>query len=293
MAQGDLDLPGFPPEPPQARRRPIWAQGLACVAILPLVGFIGGKGWALWDEWRGLRGDEVSARANSVIGYVNITPNPSYADPPAKWLHDDGDQTVLWAGYRNDVHQWFRFGRGELDTRQLSMPIGRDTIRAIDRPIFEQRGGERWGRIPDEAPVVGLEGGDEPPVYPIRVLDKVVAINDRVEKRPILVVFTPIKEEVAIFESGVGGRPVMMGQSGYFVGYSPLLYDRETESLWLESGEAMTAVAGARKGTRLSRIARVVPGSWGEWKARHPRTRLVVGADRSTAGPAGPAPLAP
>lgn len=283
MAQGDLGASGAAPQVPPTRRGPIWARGLACVAILPLVGFIGGKGWTLWDEWRGLRGDEVSARANSVIGYVNITPDPSYADRPENWLHDEGEHTLLWAGYRNDTHRWFQFGRGQLDTRQLSMPIGRDSIRTIDRPIFEQGGGARWNRIPDEATVIGLEGGDEPPAYPLRVLDKVVAINDRIEGRPILVVFTPIKEEVAIFESGVGGRPVVMGQSGYFVAYSPLLYDRETESLWVEVGEAMTAVAGARKGTRLPRVAGVVPSPWGDWKARYPRTRLVVGADRATA----------
>jgi hypothetical protein len=293
MAQGGLDPSGVPSQISNARRRPIWAQGLACVAMLPLVGFIGGKGWALWDEWRGLRGDEVSARANSVIGYVDITPDPSYADRPKDWIHDEGDQTVLWAGYRNNIHRWFRFGRGELDTRSLSLPIGRDTIRAIDRPIFEQSGGVRWDRIPDEAPVVGLEGGDEPPAYPLRVLDKVVAINDRIGDRPILVVYTPIKQQVAIFERGVGDRPVVMGQSGYFVGYSPMLYDHETESLWVETGEVMTAVAGSRKGAGLAKVAGVVPGSWGDWKSRHPRTRLVIGADRSTADASGPAPVAP
>jgi hypothetical protein len=293
MAQGDLDHPSVPTETPAARRRPVWAQGLACLAILPLVGFIGGKGWDLWDEWCGLRGDEVSARANAVIGYVNINPNPSYAEPPDNWLHDEGEQTLLWAGYKNSTHRWFRFGRGELDTRQLSTPIGRDTIRAIDRPIHEQGGGERWDRIPDDAPVVGLEGGDEPPVYPLRVLDKVVAINDLVQRRSILVVYTPVREQVAIFEGSVDGNPVRMGQSGYFVGYRPLLYDRETESLWVETGEAMTAVAGSRRGTRLAKLGGVVPAPWGDWKARHPRSRLVVGADRSADEPSGRVPLAP
>ena len=62
-----------------------------------------------------------------------------------------------------------------------------------------------------------------------------------------------------------------MGQSGYFVGHRPLLYDRETESLWVERDEAMTAVAGRRKGASLPRIARVAPVAWGDWQARHPR----------------------
>ncbi len=76
----------------------------------------------------------------------------------------------------------------------------------------------RWDRVPDEASVVGLEGGDEPPAYPLRVLDKVVAINDRVRDRPILVVYTPIREAGGGLRGGVDGRSVVMGQSGYFVG---------------------------------------------------------------------------
>jgi hypothetical protein len=73
----------------------------------------------------------------------------------------------------------------------------------------------------------------------------------------------------------------VMGQSGYFVGTLPLLFDRETDSLWLERDGVMTAVAGRLKGATLPRVARVAPVAWGDWRSRHPRSRLLIGADRS------------
>ncbi len=294
MVPGDLDRPAaVSPEPPRSSRRPLWARGLACVAILPLLGFIGGKSRTLWDEWRELRIEQGSERSSAVIGYLDISPNPSMADRPADWIHDEDSQTLLWAGYRNSRHQWFRAGRGEIEPAGLSLPIGRDTIRAVDRPIFERAGGARWGRILDEAPVVGMEGGDEPAVYPVLVLGKVVAVNDRSGDRPILVTYSPSENEASFYRTDREGRPLLMGLTGYFVGENPLLYDRGTESLWLERGEAMAAVAGPLKGAKLPRIARLAPVSWGDWRARHPGSRLLIGADRTKDGPPGPAPLAP
>ncbi|WP_435005322.1 DUF3179 domain-containing (seleno)protein [Tundrisphaera lichenicola] len=290
MAQGDHDPSG---QRPSTRLGMFWqylTRGLCCVAMLPIVGFIGGQGLSLWDEYRGLKVDEVSARSNAVIGYVDISPNPSLAARPLEWHQDQGEHTLLWAGFRGDRHRWFQVGRDEVEIGDLSIPIGRDTIRTIDRPIYEQGSGRRWDRVPDEARVVGLEGDAEPPAYPIRVLDKVVAINDRYQDRPVLVVFTPIEEEVTVFRSEYEGRPVVMGQSGYFVGYRPLLYDRETESLWVERAGAMTSISGPRKGAILPRLGRVASVNWGDWKALHPDTRLLVGADRSGDGSTPPAP---
>ncbi len=286
MAQAGVDRPDDTPSSaarPQSRSP--WARGLVCVALLPLLGFIGQQGQTLWGEWRELRSDRVAARANAVIGYVNINPIPSYASRPADWFHHDGEEALLWAGWRDGADRWFRFGRREFDGRGLSLPIGRDAIQAIDRPIFEQGGGPRWQRIPDEAPVVGLELDGGPAAYPLRVLEKVVAVNDRAGDRPILVVFTPSQRAVSVFEAAEHGRRVIMGHSGYFIGHRPLLFDRATESLWVEREAELTAMAGRRKGTNLKRIARIAPVDWGIWRGGHPGGRLLIGADRSKSPP--------
>jgi hypothetical protein len=256
--------------------------------MIPLTAFIGLTGPTLWAEWRSLREALVDERESAVVGYLNINPNPSYASSPPDWHRDEGTDSLLWAGWKKGEHHWFRFGRGDLAGWPLSWPIGRDSIQAIDHPIFEREGGACWVRIPAEAQVVGFEAGGRAVAYPLKVLNKVEVVNDLVADRPVLVVQNPEVDPISVFESTLDGRRVTLGHSGYFVDKLPLLYDRGTLSLWTERGEdgAMTAVAGPRKGAALRRIARVNPISWAEWLARHPNGVLVAGADRSRALPA-------
>ena len=284
MAESELDPACVPRVPVPTRGRSPWVKGMTCVAILPLLGFIGRTGNSLWDEWKCLREDQVSERASAIIGYINITPKPSYAARPDDWFHDEGDDSLLWAGWRDGQNQWFRIGRGDLERHRLSMPIGRDVFQAIDRPLYERAKGVRWGRVPPEALVAGF-GGDGAIAYPMRVLDKVEVVNDRVGDRPVLVVYTPGAEEVSMFEAALDGRPVAMGHGGYFLGRRPVLYDRETEGLWSERDGAMVALAGRHKGATFKRIARLDIVAWGDWRAGHPGGRLLVGADRSGPGP--------
>ena len=78
-----------------------------------------------------------------------------------------------------------------------------------------------------------------------------------------------------------------MASSGYFSNRRPLLFDRGTESLWIEEGDVLKSLAGKSKGQQLTRVAKPVPVTWDSWLAKNPRGRLVVGADRSQADPHG------
>jgi hypothetical protein len=224
-------------------------------------------------------------RQTVVIGYHNINPNPSYAEKPDNWFHEEGDHTLLWSGWKNgDGHRWFRVGRGEVVRERISLPFGRDVIQAIDYPMVETDGGTIWDRIPADAQVVGLELGGIACVYPLQVLDKVEVVNDEIEGHPYLVVYNPITEKarsVVIYEPLVAGRRVTMGLSGYFHDSQPMLYDRGTESLWIQDDDVLRAIAGRQKGVQLRRIGQPSPTAWADWRALHPRSRLVVGADRS------------
>ena len=77
------------------------------------------------------------------------------------------------------------------------------------------------------------------------------------------------------------GRRVTMGLTGYLHDSEPMLYDRGTESLWVTKPDGLRAISGPHKGAVLRRIGRPTPVSWAGWRSRHPRSRLVVGADRS------------
>lgn len=285
MAEADLDGASVPHIPLPTRRRPLWAQGMACVAILPLLGFIGQTGKSVWDEWLMLRQEQVAERGSAIVGYVNINPRPSFARRPPDWIHDEGDASLLWSGWRDGENHWYRIGQGDIDPRRLSMPISKDSIQAIDSPLFEQEGGERWAKVPDEAPVAGFDHRGGSTAYPLRVLDKVEIVNDQFGDHPVLVVCTPVEYSTSIFEATVDGHRVTMGHSGYFLGHAPVLYDQATESLWSEQDGAMVAVGGRRKGTSLKRIAQISMVPWSDWKARHPGGKLLIGADRSQPKP--------
>lgn len=263
---------------------------LAVACLLVLAGFIGYQGWVLYAEWAALQGELESSRQSVIVGFLDISPNPNYARYPANWVHDEGEQTLLWAGWKPGTgHDWFRFPKGEVDLRKISTPFGRDVIRSIDHPIVESGGGPLWDRVPLGSQVVGLEVGGVRLVYPIRVLDKVEAINHLIEDLPILVTYSPFAPEaeaVSIFDATLEGERVTMGLAGYFQDRKPVLYDRGTQSLWVEQDRTLRAFAGPHKGAGLKLIDKPVPMTWGDWLGRYPDSQLVVGADRSKAAPA-------
>jgi hypothetical protein len=265
---------------------PLW---LIVAAIAFLLAFVGSRARVLWAEWSELKQDLAVVRRTTVVGYPNIHPNPSFARNPRDWYHDEGDFTMLWARWDGEDHRWFRIGRGDVDRERISYPIGRDVIQAIDYPLTEQAGGTIWSRIPDEAPVVGFELNGNEIVYPLQVLTKVLIINDVVGDEPYLVTLNPvslIEGTVQVYRPVVQGQRITMGTSGYLHDHKPLLYDRSTESLWVESEEGeLEAIAGRSKGARLERIVERTPVTWGTWKGDHPRSRLLIGADRSKSPP--------
>lgn len=70
------------------------------------------------------------------------------------------------------------------------------------------------------------------------------------------------------------GRTLDFGHQGALYRNSFLMYDRQTESLWLHvTGRALR---GELKGSQLPFIASEVT-SWGDWALRHPHTKVLLG----------------
>jgi hypothetical protein len=265
---------------------------LLLIALAVLLLFVLQQSVSLWREWAALQGDWALSHRNPVVGFRDINPHFSSAEKPANWIHDEGMDTLLWAGWSEQGgHRWFRVGRGDVEKDRVAVPepFGRDTIRAIDFPLVETGGGPVWEQIPREAPVVGLQLAGVLSVYPVKLLDRVEVINDLLGEQPVLIVFNPLTgldRSVDVYEPVVDGHRVTMGLAGYFHDRKPMLYDRGTESLWVSQDEALQAIAGRHKGARLRRIDHPIPVSWGQWRAHHPASRLLIGADRSHALPA-------
>lgn len=286
MADSDLRPtpvdPSFsrPPRQPQSR-------GMLLGATAMLSGFVLFQAPLLYDEWKGLRDDWERSRVGQPLGFINISPDPSYAQPPKPWAVDKDDHVLLWAGWRDGVgHRWFRVGKSDLDLDLLQIPMGRDVVRAIDEPILEREGGQIWNRLQPDTPVVSFIGnGGQSIAYPVLLLRKVEAVNDTASGRPVLVVHTPFvdpEDAIDVFDPVVAGRRLTMGLSGHFQlpGPRPLLYDHQTESLWVIRNHQLTCVAGELRGNKLRRIQHGSPLAWSDWSSRYPGGQLVVGAVR-------------
>lgn len=246
----------------------------------------------LWVEWAILMAEENAATANMVIGYRNIAPAISRAARPKPWRREEGSDLLIWSGWKNgEGHRWFRLVSGDCDPDSIGDPLGRDVAQSIDFPAVEVGGGPIWERIPEEADVVGMSIGMTPCVYPKVVLAKVLIVNDEVEGTPMLLhddpFFAGSERGIAVFDPRLDGRRITMGSSGFTVDGHHVLYDRGTESLWIDRGDGMTAFSGKHKGRTLPLVRRLTVTSWGEWQAGNPSSRLLVGSlDRRRSLPA-------
>jgi hypothetical protein len=99
-----------------------------------------------------------------------------------------------------------------------------------------------------------------------------------------MIVVNPFARPVvafSIYDTLLEGRRVTLAPTGYFQDAKPVLFDRGTESLWIEMHDGLTAMAGKHFKKRLMRVAIPSPVSWSTWSSRNPHSRLLVGADRS------------
>jgi hypothetical protein len=240
----------------------------------------------LWVEYRALRNDWEISRRGTPLAFIDISPNPSYAEPPTNWVHTDGDTLLLWSGWHGQGHGWFRVPVGQIDPAQLHKPLGRDVIRAIDQPIVEVGAGQHWDRLLTDTPIISLGLAGVETAYPLLLLQKVEVVNDTIKDRFVTVVSTPFVPEEAsvhIFDPMLHGQRLTFGLSGHFLGVqrSPLLYDRQTESLWQVVGGELACVAGKHQGVRLKGLAHPAPTPWARWMRDHEGDgRLIVGAER-------------
>jgi len=260
--------------------------------LLSVLGvFVLFEGQGLLREWQSLRVDLQAAENHAFVGYLNVYPRFSTARHPNDWVRSEGDAVLLWAGWEpGKQHIWFKARKGDMDIAQLSDPIGRDVFRGIEEPLIETGGGSIWERVPSGALVVGdsLEGLAS--AYPLVVLQRVCVVHDTVKDHPYLVVHTPTPagdRSIGIYDLESEGSRFRLGTSGYLLDGKVLLYDRETESLWVERDRSLDAISGPRKGKQLPLVDRPATVAWSTWKTNHPRSRLVVGSKEPGPG-AGP-----
>lgn len=126
----------------------------------------------------------------------------------------------------------------------------------------------------DDHVVFGLEVNGDARAYPKRILAWHEMFVDDVGDVPVVGVYCTLCGSMILYETTVEGTNHQMGTSGFLYRSNKLMYDEATQSLWstLRGAPVIGPLVG--RGIELPRRS-VVTTTWGEWKRRHPQTKVL------------------
>lgn len=259
-----------------------WTRRLLCLTIAVIgVCAIWKLGGRLAHEAMALRADWLEARDRDPMGYIEISSREPEVKPPS-CIREDNGRVLLWAGSGTKGQAgWFDATGVDMPLKQFRFAFGRDRIRAIDYPIFQDVDGEIVRKMYPERPVIGLAYQGEARAYPLTVMRKVEVVNETIQGDAIAVTWWPLLEQGAIYDRTLDGEQLSFGTSGYCYQDKFVLYDRGTDSLWYPMDGGLTAISGKLVGKVLRVIEPPNVVEWRQWRRQHPDTKVLVGADRS------------
>jgi hypothetical protein len=150
----------------------------------------------------------------------------------------------------------------------------RDTISAIDNPVFQPVGSlSAMGPL---EPVLSVVVGDDARAYPLRMLLWHEIVNDTVGGVPLLISYCPLCNSGVVYDRRVGRQTLRFGNTGRIRHFDMVMYDHDGESWWQQfTGEA---IVGAAAGTRLKSFPARLE-SLARFRDRAPGGRVMVPAD--------------
>jgi len=244
------------------------------------VSFIAG----LTDALFFLHADERGPLLAALRQLAGEDPGPRYHD----WVELVGRRTEITpaAGYldwkgslfeRIDKHYRTVFAPGAATLIRpeeiLWGGVRWDAIPALDEPPHVAAAAER--EIDDRERVFGVSIGGERRAYPLRYLSWHELLNDTLGGQPVAVTYSALCGSGIVWstKNPAGGRHTF-GTSGLLYRSDKLMFDRATQTLWLQmTGEP---VLGPLAGNPepLAMLPMTVT-TWGEWKRLHPDTTVL------------------
>jgi len=207
-------------------------------------------------------------------------PKPPVAIENGKVFEKDGRRLL----YGGENASWnFDITDFSLDPAKLHHGLGREYSKALIAPEFVPAS-RTEGWLAGNARVLAVKVGEEVRVYPLNLLIQHKVVNDVVGGRPIMAAYCVLADLSSVYDRTYYGRPFTFGCSGYTYA-SPeiwdgrdsfLLWDRETESLWLPATGA--AVSGQMKGEALKVLDEALwsQTTWGEVKELFPNAVVLT-----------------
>lgn len=128
--------------------------------------------------------------------------------------------------------------------------------------------------LDDDNVVFGIEINADARAYPKRILAWHEMFVDKVGGVDIAGVYCTLCGTVIPYKTRFKGVNHKLGTSGFLYRSNKLMYDAETQSLWNTiKGEPVLGPL-VDKGIALEHLS-VVTTTWGEWKRRHPDTKVL------------------
>ena len=159
------------------------------------------------------------------------------------------------------------------DAEFLQIEELRDVIKPIYAPGYGDIDALPW--LGDSDDVIGYESKTGALAYPIRILNFYELVNDVIDEVPVLISYCPLCASGVVSSREVDGKTLLFGNTSALFESNLVMHDHQTGSYWFQViGEA---IVGDLAGKTLSLLPSVTM-SWGEWKARHPDTRLLTGS---------------
>ena len=179
-----------------------------------------------------------------------------------------------------------------LDPAKLHHGLGREYSKALFEPRFVMAD-KANGWLAEDAKVLAVRIGQEVRVYPVNLLVQHKVVNDVVAGRPIMAAYCILADLGSVYDRAYYDCNFNFGCSGYTYA-SPeiwdgrdsfLLWDRETESLWLPA--TGLAVSGPMKGEAMKVLDEALwsQTTWGKVKALYPQA-VVLDPEQSFEPPA-------
>lgn len=138
-----------------------------------------------------------------------------------------------------------------LTEADLTSVLSKDSIPSIDDPTFiAPNAAAEW--LAAQEPVAALEWKGEARAYPLQIMTWHEIVNDLVGGDPLAVSYCPLCNSALAYPREVQGRVLEFGTSGSLYRSALVMYDRQTDSLWLHF-EGL-AIEGPLEGTQLEFI---------------------------------------
>ncbi len=158
--------------------------------------------------------------------------------------------------------------------------VKKDGIPALTNPKLIEAGEADY--LNNNDLVFGVWINGDARAYPLRIMGWHEMLNDVIGDRAVSLAYCTLCRSGILFDTRVGDRTFTFGSSGLLYRSNKLMYDHQTESLWMTIPGEPVGGKLADSGIRLKKLP-VVVTTWQDWRAKHPNTRvlsLATGFDR-------------